>query len=444
MRADLLNPDLWRLAERIDPLNWLILAACTAAFVGFYILDFRRWGCLSFNSYFFGFNFFLKIVVMYPFAWSAYNIVATNRHFEAILVHIDTALYLTLAGFCCMLCGIAAARLFDRSTPSGCAFIYTVLQRGWNTGGGVAVGVAMILGLSVLMLLLGFRPFVARSLVFERNELRPLYNLWSQLAPFFAINAILYGDIHRKWPAAALGVGVALLGIAGGNRTVAILTLMQVAVMVSMPRRFGNLPLLLLGGVGLASAALSISALRGDVGTNAERLGMLQRLLYGNDLSDLRDFAWILTGLDHTDFFWGKTYVAGYLSFIPTFLFKFREEYGFGRVTPMLAGLDPMFHSGLRPPIFGELYVNFALPGLCIGGFLYGLLAGRIMHWITRSLVMDDGPAKPVPQLVVWTGFLMLQIVDCLVFTPSFFGVYVLLGLLMMGMAMARIGGQRT
>lgn len=435
--------DPWLVLGRIPLENWLVLAACTAAFLGFYVLDYRRWGALSFASYFFGFNYFLKIVVMYPFAWSAHNIAATTRHFEAILAHIDTAFYLTLTGFGFMLCGIFVARVISRGTPPGCGAVYQTVRQGWSSGGGIVVGVALVGGLTVLLFALGFQPFVARSLVFERNELRPIYNLWSQIIPFIAINTILYGDVHKRWPVLALGIGMALLGVVGGNRTVAILTLMQVAVMISMPRRFRNLPLMILGAVGLASAALSISSLRGDAMTTREQIDMFQKLLYGNDLSDLRDFAWILTGLDDAGFYWGKTYIAGYLSFIPSFIFPFREEYGFGRVTPMLAGLDPMFHSGLRPPIFGEMYVNFGLPGLCLGGFLYGVMVGRIMHWITRTLDLPDGPDKPTPQLVVWTGFLVLQIVDCLVFTPSFFGVYVLLGLLLLGRMLARIGARR-
>lgn len=435
--------DPWLVLGRIPFENWLILAICTAAFIGFYILDYRRWGCLSFASYFFGFNFFLKIVVMYPFAWSAHNIAATTRHFEAILAHIDTAFFLTLTGFGFMLCGIFAARVLSRRTPPGCGVVYSILSRGWSTTGGVTVGIGIVLALTAALFALGFQPFVARSLVFERNELRPVYNLWSQIVPFVALNVILFGDVQKRWGVFALGVGVALLGVVGGNRTVAILTLMQAAVMLSMPRRFGNLPLMALGAVGLVSAALSISGLRGDAVSARDQLDMLQKLLYGNELSDLRDFAWILTGMDSSDFYWGKTYVAGYLSFIPTFAFPFREEYGFGRVTPMLAGLDPMFHSGLRPPIFGEMYVNFGAVGVCVGGFIYGVLVGRIMHWITRMLNMPDGPHKPTPQLVVWTGFIMLQIVDCMVFTPSFFGVYVLLALLLLGRTLARIGAQR-
>jgi oligosaccharide repeat unit polymerase len=440
----MMQVDALRLFEAIPAESWLILAVALAAFLGFYVLDFRRWGALSFASYFFGFNYLLKIVVMYPFAWSAHNIVATNRHFEAILAHLDTALQLTAAGFVFMVCGILAARLTDRRPPLGCAVIHAVIARGWNTGGGVAAGIALLAGLSALALILGFRPFVARDLVFEQTALRPVYNLWSQIAPFVAINTILFGVVRRRYALSALGVGLALLGIAAGNRTVAVLTLMQVAVMILMPRRFRNLPLLLIGAAGLASLALAIAALRGDHLTTSDQLGILNNLLYGNDLSDLRDFAWILTGLDQSEFYWGKTYLAGYLSFIPSFLLPFREQYGIGRVTPLLAGLDPAFHSGLRPPIFGEMYVNFGLPGLCIGGFLYGVLVGRILHWITRTLDQPESPSRPAPELVVWSGFLMLQVVDSLVFTSAFFGVYVLIGLLIAGRILARMGERRV
>ncbi|MBB6253671.1 O-antigen polymerase [Nitrospirillum iridis] len=437
----MIHIDIWRILGRIPTVNWLILAVCAVAFLGFYVLDYRKWGCLSFASYFFGFNYFLKVVVMYPFAWSANNVLATDRHFESILVHLDKALYITIGGFICMLSGIMAARVLTRRPPAACALVYDVLSRGWQSGGGVVVGALIVTVLTVALALMGFQAFIARSLVFEHNELRPFYNLWSQIVPFFAINAIVYGVTRRQWTALALGVALASLGIIGGNRTVAILTLMQAGVMLAMPKRFRNLPVMLLAALGLASVAVTIASLR-EASLHDQR-GFLFRLLYGNDLSDLRDFAWILTGMDDSPLFWGKTYMAGYLSFIPAYLFPFRVEFGFGRVSPALAGLDPMFHSGLRPPIFGEMYVNFGLPGVALGGFLYGLLVGRVMVWITRMLDLPEGADKPVSQVVVWTGFILLQIIDSVVFTPAFFGVYVLAALLILGQVLARIGARR-
>jgi hypothetical protein len=153
----------------------------------------------------------------------------------------------------------------------------------------------------------------------------------------------------------------------------------------------------------------------------------------------MRDFAWILSGLDDGQWLMGKTYIAGYLSFIPAYLMPFREIYSFGRVSPLLAGLDPSHHSGLRPPIFGEMYVNFGLPGLLIGGFIYGLALGRVIRWMSESL-QRPAEDRPVPEAVVWTGFLMLQIIDAFVFTPAFFGVYIILGWLVLGQLMGQLG----
>lgn len=434
--------DIWQILGRISSLNWLLLAVCTAAFLGFYILDYRRWGCLSFNSYFFGFSYFLKVVVMYPLAWSANNIFATRQHFASILIHLDKALYITLGGFCCMLLGIVAARVITRTPPPACRIIYDIIANGWHSGGGISLGLLAIFGMTLALFLMGFQPFVARSLVFERNDLRPFYNLWSQIVPFFAINIIIFGAVQKKWPLLALGVLVAGLGVIGGNRTVAILSLMQVGVILGMPRRFRNLPMLLLGALVLASVAISISSLRTP--SLKEQSDFLSSLLYGNNLSDLRDFAWILTGMDDHSFLWGKTYLAGYLGFVPTYLFKFRDEYGFGRVDATLAGIDPTLHSGLRPPIFGEMYLNFGLPGVFIGGFFYGLLVGRVMCWITQTLGHPEESGKLVPQIVVWTGFLVLQIIDSFVFTAAFYGVYVLAGLLFMGRILERLGARRS
>jgi hypothetical protein len=39
----------------------------------------------------------------------------------------------------------------------------------------------------------------------------------------------------------------------------------------------------------------------------------------------------------------------------------------------------------------------------------------------------------------VWTGFLMLQIIDAFVFTPAFFGVYIIVCWLLLGQLMAQL-----
>ena len=426
----------WLPVERIGTLNWLILAVGAMAFLVFWCFDYRRWGALSFASYLFGFNYFLKIVVLYPFAWSDNNIDAVSQFFDAILEHLDLALYLTAGGVVAMLCGLGLGAAMLSRPPVLCSIVYRGVVQGWCGSGAAAVSIGIVLGLTGLLFALGFQPFVARSLVFERPELRPFYNLWSQIVPLCAAGLVVYGAGWSRPGFVAMGVGVALLGIIGGNRTVAILTLIQVAVILAMPRRFRNLLVVAVGALTLASAAVFTSLLRADSAASGNALGTL---FFGNELTDMRDFAWILSGMDDGQWLLGKTYIAGYLSFIPAFLMPFRETYSFGRVSPLLAGLDPTHHSGLRPPIFGEMYVNFGLPGLLIGGFIYGVAVGRVIRWISESL---DAPVEDrlVPEAVVWSGFLMLQIIDAFVFTPAFFGVYVIVGWLFLGQLMAQLG----
>jgi oligosaccharide repeat unit polymerase len=426
----------WLAFERIGTLDWLILASGAIVFVIFWCLDYRRWGALSFAGYLFGFNYFLKIVVLFPFAWSDNNIVATSQFFGGILEHLDLALYLTAAGVAAMLCGLGLGAAMLSRPPVLCGIVYRSVVQGWCGSGAATVSIGIVLGLTGLLFALGFQPFVARSLVFERTELRPFYNLWSQIVPLCAAGLVVYGAGWSRPGFVVLGIGAALLGIIGGNRTVAILTLIQVAVILAMPRRFRNLLVVAAGGLALASAAVFTSLLRADSSRSSNALGTF---FFGNELTDMRDFAWILSGMDDGQWLLGKTYIAGYLSFIPSYLMPFRETYSFGRISPLLAGLDPTRHSGLRPPIFGEMYVNFGLPGLLIGGFIYGVAVGRVIRWISESL-QQPVEDRPVPEAVVWSGFLMLQIIDAFVFTPAFFGVYVIVFWLLLGRLMAQLG----
>ncbi|MEJ0069786.1 MAG: hypothetical protein WDO24_14825 [Pseudomonadota bacterium] len=114
---------VWLPVEKIPALNWLVLACATLAFVVFYVRDYAEWGWLSFNSFFFGFNYFLKIVVMYPFALSANNIEAIGRSFEAVLENLDRAFYITLFGFLLMLTGMTMARLARERPARLCEFV---------------------------------------------------------------------------------------------------------------------------------------------------------------------------------------------------------------------------------------------------------------------------------------------------------------------------------
>jgi hypothetical protein len=97
----------------------------------------------------------------------------------------------------------------------------------------------------------------------------------------------------------------------------------------------------------------------------------------GNNFCDLRDFSWILSRFDGI-FFEGKTILAGLLSFIPSSVFPFREEFTFARVTNTIIDLPTDTHFGTRASLFGEWYFNFSWFGV----LLLGLILGILFAWI--------------------------------------------------------------
>ncbi len=74
----------------------------------------------------------------------------------------------------------------------------------------------------------------------------------------------------------------------------------------------------------------------------------------------------------------GKTYLAAFLSFIPSSVFPFRETYGFGRYSLdiLFSGNAAPTYGGLRPSFVGEAYLNFGIPGIFFIGYILGAVLG--------------------------------------------------------------------
>jgi len=108
-------------------------------------------------------------------------------------------------------------------------------------------------------------------------------------------------------------------------------------------------------------------------------------LLYGNNFSDLRDFAWVDALWDHK-LWMGKTYLAALTAFVPRFASEFRDAWGTGAATATTLGLDPHVHPGVRPGSFGESYFNFGLIGVVIVGLAIGVIVRRVDIDVKRAV----------------------------------------------------------
>jgi hypothetical protein len=176
----------------------------------------------------------------------------------------------------------------------------------------------------------------------------------------------------------------------------------------------------------LAGVLLLVAVYLGDVRAGRYNpivsiLGIGAKLFYGNNFSDLRDFAWVYSYWDG-DYFWGKTELAGMLAFVPSVLSSFRREWGWGEVSVRLTGLNVETHPGLRPGVFGELYFNFGVPGVIFGGLVFGYLARRLHAFTQRAASRSD---VHLATLDILAAFMTITLFTDFLITAGFSAIYV-------------------
>ena len=145
-------------------------------------------------------------------------------------------------------------------------------------------------------------------------------------------------------------------------------------------------------------------------------------LFYGNNFSDLRDFAWIYAKWDHV--YWaGKTYLAAFTSFVPRFSSHFRDTWAVGAIADTTVGLDPTVHPGLRPGYFGEGFFNFGLFGVVAIGLILGIVSRRVDIDVKRAV------ALPQPSMrTAFASTMLLGVAGNFAVSGNFSSLYILGG----------------
>lgn len=215
-------------------------------------------------------------------------------------------------------------------------------------------------------------------------------NMVSTIYPFFmALYAILY---YQERKTSYLRIFIVLfcacVFFSSRGMMFSLLPLLVLFYAVSNVRKVS------IAKVGIFAILIIVGVIMLNVvrtGGEAED-SFMDSILYGNTFSDIRDFAWILNGWKG-DYLYGKTYLAGIMSFVPSTFSDFRTEYGLGRVALSLAGIEvESFHGGLRGTIFFESFINFGIIGVIIFSFFYGYFTECInkkvmYHLINRQFI---------------------------------------------------------
>lgn len=99
---------------------------------------------------------------------------------------------------------------------------------------------------------------------------------------------------------------------------------------------------------------------------------IVDRILFGNNVSDIRDFSIILENWDG-EYLYDKNIIAGMISFIPREYSDFRNQWNTSSYTNRIVGLREN-HPGLRGGSFAESFLSFGYIGVFVWGIIYGFV----------------------------------------------------------------------
>jgi oligosaccharide repeat unit polymerase len=264
--------------------------------------------------------------------------------------------------------------------------------------------------------------FDLRGYTFANPSLRPIALVISNYSVIIASHCLArYLDRKEKSLLACtllLSLGLVFFGARGNLLSIYINIL--ICLVVKLRRRISLVRVLSLAAIILVAAFYIGNARAGEYSLSGLVGSLFFLVFYGNNFSDLRDFAWVYSAWDHS--FWaGKTYLAALLAFIPRFASQFRDTWGLGAATAASVGFDPQVHPGLRPGAFGEGFFNFGLPGVIV----VGLLLGITLRWVDSEVKRALSSPKPSMRRA-FASTMPLGVSGAFAVSAGFSGVYVL------------------
>ncbi|MES2122850.1 MAG: hypothetical protein V4492_08765, partial [Chlamydiota bacterium] len=307
-------------------------------------------------------NLFLACVLntclLYPFSASHYHSVMAPGYYAVLEPFVDQAFLISLLGYAFVWVGrywhdLTAnqgilGKLFALFTPFS-----NVIERNVKSTKVVLTLALTVFAIGMGLVLMQFQMgefFNLRGACLKSNWLRPIFNMAATLFPIaLSVLALRYLQERKK---SFLFLFVLLLAVTlfFGMRGLLLLNILFF-VLYQLYQREGRFQWkwLISGCALLFVFAIYLSQLRRGINDiSGSAANFFFHLFYGNNFSDMRDFAWLLSFWDG-EYFYGKTYAAGFLSFIPRALSNLRQEWSFSLVTNQWIGFDSQEMPGLRP-----------------------------------------------------------------------------------------------
>lgn len=373
-------------------------------------------------------------MILLPAARSRMNEIVLGDDYAAVVAVLPNVFLITLLGYFTMLAGgelwrVQAGMGLRKGAKQVLDFLPSCSMMLMSSRSLLILQSLLCLLLQSLILLLYFASngfgFDLREYTFAHPALRPIAQTAATYSVVIASHCLArYVDLKEKTMLACvllLTFGLVFFGARSYLLAIYINVLMCYFV-----RRRERLNLLWFSTTVflIVSFGFYLGSLRAGQYSPIQFFGsLLFLLLYGNNFSDLRDFAWVYSGWDHG--FWaGRTYLAALASFVPRVASKFRDTWGLGVATDLTVGFDPEVHPGLRPGNFGEGYLNFGILGVICVGILLGILTRRVDIDTKNAF---SGSHSSMMHAFASTS--LLQVAGWVAISVNLSGFYVLLGI---------------
>lgn len=372
-------------------------------------------------------------MLMLPFAKSGLNVIVLGKDLNAVVAVLPVIFMITMLGYLAVLVGGGLWRLqmgigLRDTTTKVLDIVPRASMMLMSSRSVLVFQAALCLVLQAMILAIYFSEsgfaFDLRSFTFANPSLRPVALVISNYSIIIASHCLArYIDTEERILLACtllLTCGLVFFG-ARGN-ILAIYMNVLICYVVMLRRKISLVRVITYAAVILAFAFYLGNARAGEYSVTGFLGSLAFLLFYGNNFSDLRDFAWVYSAWDHI--YWGgKTYIAALLAFIPRFASHFRDTWGLGVATASTVGFDPEVHPGVRPGAFGEGFFNFGLLGVIAVGLLLGIVVRRVDIDVKRAL----GSSRP-SMMKAFASTMLLGIVGAFAVSAGFSGIYVLAG----------------
>jgi oligosaccharide repeat unit polymerase len=370
-------------------------------------------------------------MIMLPFAKSELNVLVLGSDLRAVVEVLPKIFLITMLGYVAVLAGGGLWRLrAGLGLREDAARILEIVPRCsmmlMSSRGILLFQAALCLAMQLFILSLYFSSsgfaFDLRSYTFENPALRPVALVISNYSIVIASHCLArYVDTkERILLLCTFGLTFGLVFFGARGNLIAIYINVLLCYFVMRRKTVSLFRIAILSMFALVFVFYLGSVRSGEYSPTGFVDSFVTLLFYGNNFSDLRDFAWVYSAWDHVSWA-GKTYLAAIMSFVPRFASGFRDTWAMGVKTASTVGFDPQVHPGLRPGVFGESFFNFGWPGVVAIGLMVGFILRRVDTDVKRAF----SSSQPSMQRA-FAATMLLSVSGCLAISAGLSGLYTL------------------